>query len=44
MNRENVVITPHLAFYSKEAVMRILETTVENILAFQRSEQLNVVS
>ena len=43
MNRENVVITPHLAFYSKEAVMRILETTCHNILAFIKGEPTNRV-
>ncbi|MBS3084959.1 hydroxyacid dehydrogenase [Candidatus Pacearchaeota archaeon] len=28
---ENVVITPHIAFYSKEAMTRIIDTTLENI-------------
>ena len=31
LHRPNVIITPHLAFYTKEALIRILETTVENI-------------
>ena len=31
MKMENVIITPHNAFNSKEALMRILETTLENI-------------
>lgn len=30
----NVIVTPHSAFNTREAVQRILETTVENILAF----------
>jgi D-lactate dehydrogenase len=43
MNRENVVITPHLGFYSREAVQRILDTTIENILGFLKNEPINVV-
>ena len=31
LHRENVVITPHMAFYSQEAEQRILDTTLENI-------------
>lgn len=34
LRRENVIITPHMAFDSHEAIERILETTVENIIAF----------
>ena len=41
MNRENVVITPHNAFNSREAVRRILETTRDNIQAFLKGESLN---
>ncbi|MBC8126383.1 MAG: hydroxyacid dehydrogenase [Gloeobacteraceae cyanobacterium ES-bin-144] len=32
--RENVIITPHNAFNSEEAVQRILNTTAENIQSF----------
>ncbi len=31
-DNEKVIFTPHIAFYSQEALMRILEQTVENIL------------
>lgn len=31
LHRSNVLITPHLAFYTEEAVMRILKTTLQNI-------------
>lgn len=31
MHRPNAIITPHLAFYSKEGMLRILDTTLENI-------------
>lgn len=33
---ENVIFTPHNAFNSSEAVLRILESTCENIIAFQK--------
>ena len=32
--KDNVVFTPHIAFYSKEALERIIEKTAENILSF----------
>lgn len=39
----NVIITPHSAFNTREAVQRILDTTTENILAFTQGEPQNVV-
>ncbi|PZR75455.1 MAG: hydroxyacid dehydrogenase [Chthoniobacterales bacterium] len=39
----NVIFTPHIAFNSVEAVERINQVTVENILAFARGEPVNVV-
>jgi len=39
----NVLITPHNAFNSNEAVLRILDTTVENIKAFASGSLQNVV-
>ena len=44
LHRENVIYTPHMAFYSLEAVQRILQTTVENILAFELGRPLNKIS
>ena len=44
LHRENVVITPHIAFYSEEALARIMRTTEENILAFLKDSRLNVVT
>ncbi|MFP4054338.1 MAG: NAD(P)-dependent oxidoreductase, partial [Phycisphaerae bacterium] len=41
---ENVIITPHMAFNSEEAVLRIVDTTVENIHAFASGEPANVVN
>lgn len=43
LNRENVVITPHIAFNSKEAFLRILDTTVNNIKAFLAGHPENLV-
>jgi D-lactate dehydrogenase len=43
LRRDNVVFTPHIAFYSKEALERILDTTVENIYAFLAKKPQNVV-
>ncbi|MEK7124249.1 MAG: hydroxyacid dehydrogenase [Patescibacteria group bacterium] len=43
MQRENVIITPHNAFNSKEALERILETTIENIRGFDRGKIVNEV-
>ena len=34
LRRENVIITPHIAFDSLEAIERILDTTAENIISF----------
>jgi D-lactate dehydrogenase len=44
MRLRNVIITPHSAFYTKEAINRILETTVENIAAFIQNEPQNVIN
>ncbi|MFN3585377.1 hydroxyacid dehydrogenase [Phenylobacterium sp.] len=39
----NVVVTPHVAYDTREAVQRILETSVANIEAFARGEPRNLV-
>ncbi len=43
LHRDNVVITPHIGFYSDEALRRIEETTVENIQGFIAGRKQNVV-
>lgn len=43
MQMENVLITPHNAFNSREAVMRILDTTVENLKAFEAGKPINLI-
>jgi D-lactate dehydrogenase len=40
----NVIITPHSAFNTREAIQRILDVTVDNLVAFVRGEPQNVVS
>jgi D-lactate dehydrogenase len=44
LNRDNVVITPHIAFNSLEAVRRILTTTVGNVQAFLHGQPQNLVT
>ncbi|EKE11089.1 MAG: hypothetical protein ACD_15C00138G0012 [uncultured bacterium] len=44
LKRDNVVFTPHIAFFSKEALERILITTAENISNFTRGKISNIVS
>ena len=41
---ENVIVTPHVAFNSVEALERILSTTIDNIIAFERGRPINVVA
>lgn len=40
----NVIITPHSAFNTREAVERILTTTVDNIRSFSAGKAQNVIS
>lgn len=39
----NVIITPHNAFNSREALQRILDTTIENIAAYANGKPINLV-
>lgn len=43
LRRDDVVITPHIAFDSQEALERILDTTVANVLAVLDGAPINVV-
>jgi|SRR3989344_9186233 len=43
INQPNVIITPHNAFNSKEALTRILDTTIENIISFAKNKPINLV-
>ncbi len=39
----NVIVTPHNAFNTKEAFLRILDTTIDNIVAYVNGAPINVV-
>ena len=43
LRMRNVYITPHNAFNTREAVERILDTTLDNIVSFIRGEPRNVI-
>ena len=43
LRMRNVVVTPHSAFNTKEAVDRIVGTTVDNISAFLAGHPQNIV-
>jgi D-lactate dehydrogenase len=43
LNLPNVVMTPHVAFDTREAEMRIMQTTVDNIKAFVAGTPINLV-
>lgn len=42
--KPNVLITPHNAFNSTQAIKRIVETTVQNIKAFLKGKPINIVN
>jgi D-lactate dehydrogenase len=43
MRHPNLIVTPHMAFYSREALQRILETTVANVQAYEQGAPSNTV-
>ena len=44
LDRPDVILTSHMAFYSDEALEHILHTTLENIHAFEAGQPINVVA
>jgi len=44
INQPNVIITPHNAFNTKEALFRILETTIKNIQSFLKNKPTNFLT
>jgi len=44
IKRDNVVFTPHIAYYTREAAERILDTSIANIKAFLEGHPQNIVS
>jgi D-lactate dehydrogenase len=43
MRNESIVFTPHIAFYSREALERILKTSIDNITSFINKKPMNMV-
>jgi D-lactate dehydrogenase len=43
LKRKNVIITPHIAFYTKESIKGILDTTIQNIKSFEKGKPQNFV-
>jgi D-lactate dehydrogenase len=43
INRDDVIITPHIGFNSIEALQKILLTTIENIQTFKSGSPINLV-
>ena len=44
LHDERVVFTPHIAFYTEEAVQKILNTTICNIKSFMKGRAINLVN
>ena len=44
LKHKNVIVTPHIAFYTKESVNKILTTTADNIASFVKNKPLNVIT
>ncbi len=44
LENPNVIFSPHCAYYTQEAVLRILETTTQNIKDFENGKNTNQVS
>ncbi|NQU82450.1 MAG: hydroxyacid dehydrogenase [Parcubacteria group bacterium] len=42
-HNKKVLVTPHNAFNSKEALLRILDTTVENIKGYLKNKPVNLI-
>ncbi len=44
INHPKVTVTPHVAFYTREAIERIVNQTTMNVLKFLDSKKINVVN
>ena len=43
INHPRVIVTPHVAFNTDEAILRILDTTIENLKNFSSNSPSNIV-
>ncbi len=44
MDMQNVIVTPHIAFNTEEAVREIMETTAENLKSFAEGKVINQIN
>jgi D-lactate dehydrogenase len=44
ISHPRVIVTPHLAFNTTEAIERILDTTIKNVVAFSAGSPTNIVT
>ncbi len=44
IDHPNTIVTPHLAFNSSEAVLRIIDTSLDNIAAFAKGKPQHIVT
>lgn len=43
LKHPNVIHTPHVAFYTEEALQRIVETTIKNIKQWKKNKPINTI-
>ena len=43
LSKDNVIFTPHIAFYSQEAIERIMEVSADNLKSFALGRPQNLV-
>jgi D-lactate dehydrogenase len=44
INHPRVIVTPHVAFYTKEAISRIINQTIMNITSFKEEKIINKIN
>lgn len=44
LHRGHVILTPHIAYYSRESFHKTLEGTVDNLKAFLNNKEINIVN
>ena len=44
LKHKNVIVTPHIAFYTRESVHKILSATLDNIAAFMKGKPINRIN
>lgn len=44
MRHQNVLVTPHSAFFTREAMIRILQTTADNVRGWLDNKPVNIVT